>query len=860
MSRENNSIPPQIDSYVRKFVRVQRRRRFYAAVAAAVVVSCAWLLAVCLIDRHWPLPPRVRFGLLIGNAIIVALLLARSVWSMLFARIDKVAAAADIEQRDARFEQRLETVVSQFLTNPRLRGSAEILGQLSDQVQQDAATIRAAKLVPFRPVAMRWFAAIVAVAIVGAGWKIPRLHLREQIARCYRPSEMRIREIPTPPIVAQVAVSPPPPTQPVEPPKPQPAIRALQIKLTYPAYLARPTTMASNVETVAVPTGTELEVSITSDQPLSSATLEAAGQSIPTTQAAEKNRRVAKIVVSKDATYQLKIADTSGAVIDSGKELKVAAMADRAPTIRLIRPRGDGVIATNQAGEISFETSDDFGVASVVAEVTITSAANGASRAMRLAVPVPVEPRGAFKLLFSRLHVARGDVVTVTLQARDAARQAASSETLRFVVASSRQAIAQLPLPELRDAALSADALTKTIDAAAQEFDALAATKDEKQMLAARAKLGRSLAAADATAGASQTALLRIAVLCGHDALPAAENLNDAAQSLLDDLHDVREKFGRTALDKPAVLQLQQTARDQNQKIATLLKGTLASALQAQLAPQIRAARALTRREARAMAIAMRVTKERTPVISASAQELGLNVAAGDLSARVAQLVADGEKIARGGASPDALELAKQWAGIVRQQPAVAERLERRMALRARIAVMRDDVEGVHADDMQLAAAAAARIRRSAPTTAPAEPLVGEFSAAVASIVESYHPPATTGPATQPQPIAARADAARKALASMAGGQSAEDKTSTANIALQRTRHDALAAAKSAIVALPLLRDSIWEDQAMALASTAPPAAATQPSHLEQAPPSYREAIAAYFQALARDAQKPPAK
>src|SRR5207253_9068925 len=110
-------IPAPIRTYVSGYVHRRRWLRFVRATGRAVLFTFAWATACCGIDRLVALPSDVRFVLLLVNAVAAVLIVAPVIASMLH-QPDFRAAAREIERREPRFGQRLETVVSRWIGPP----------------------------------------------------------------------------------------------------------------------------------------------------------------------------------------------------------------------------------------------------------------------------------------------------------------------------------------------------------------------------------------------------------------------------------------------------------------------------------------------------------------------------------------------------------------------------------------------------------------------------------------------------------------------------------------------------------------------------------------------------------------------
>jgi hypothetical protein len=178
-------LPPQTARYLRSFVRRRRLVALLRAAGASASLAILWLLSWGIVDRLFQIPAAPRVVLGICLVVIVAAVLAVPVMMLLRTDADWRAAAGQIESRDARFGEALETVVAQNLAAPEHRGSPELVEQLSQQVESliGSGPRGLGKLVPVRPVVVAWSVACSEVIILLALSLWPWLSLPQLLAR-----------------------------------------------------------------------------------------------------------------------------------------------------------------------------------------------------------------------------------------------------------------------------------------------------------------------------------------------------------------------------------------------------------------------------------------------------------------------------------------------------------------------------------------------------------------------------------------------------------------------------------------------------------------------------------------------------
>src|SRR3954454_12357288 len=181
------ALPPQIRRFVSAYVR--RRRRIALTVAAALCVcfALAWILAWAVVDRLLSLAAPVRFALLGCNIAEIALLLSRPMVALVRRRTDWSIAAAQIERNQPALGERLQTVTSQLLHEPAVRGSPQLLAKLTDDLVTDLAAADIRRVAPIRTALKPWIAAASVAMSALALSMLPGLDLPTLIARQLMP-------------------------------------------------------------------------------------------------------------------------------------------------------------------------------------------------------------------------------------------------------------------------------------------------------------------------------------------------------------------------------------------------------------------------------------------------------------------------------------------------------------------------------------------------------------------------------------------------------------------------------------------------------------------------------------------------
>ncbi|HEY7087142.1 MAG TPA: DUF4175 family protein, partial [Tepidisphaeraceae bacterium] len=161
-------LPDRITDLLKGFVVRRRRVEAARSVGRAILLGALWLAAWGVADRFISLPAVARLMLLIASTVLLGGTIAPTVLSFFRRHIDYCAAARQIELRHPKlFREALATVVS---VRAREKGSSPLVEQLTRDVEERIAAehqhLDLRRLVPVRPAARAWAAALVAVLIL----------------------------------------------------------------------------------------------------------------------------------------------------------------------------------------------------------------------------------------------------------------------------------------------------------------------------------------------------------------------------------------------------------------------------------------------------------------------------------------------------------------------------------------------------------------------------------------------------------------------------------------------------------------------------------------------------------------------
>ena len=137
---------------LRRYVWRRRGVQLVRSVAICFAAVASWLIVTSVADRYFPLPKIARFVIELGVVVLVIGILFKSL-NRLWAAVPWMQSASEIEYACGnRFDGLLQTVVSQSMQPPELRGSRSFLQHLAARTNEIAAQIRPASIAPLKPI------------------------------------------------------------------------------------------------------------------------------------------------------------------------------------------------------------------------------------------------------------------------------------------------------------------------------------------------------------------------------------------------------------------------------------------------------------------------------------------------------------------------------------------------------------------------------------------------------------------------------------------------------------------------------------------------------------------------------------
>jgi len=522
----------------------------------------------------------------------------------------------------------------------------------------------------------------------------------------------------------------------------QPVVNAFRIHYEYPRYTGKGTLNVENTDgLVEAPVGSDAVISVLATEPLKSAQLVVDSTPLEMGRTVDPRTRECRIHIDKDAKLALRLLSDRGVAGTGPSTMAIHAVADLPPIVRFIQPEGDLRLSPRDVVEVEYVATHEYGVTSLGLSVQVQTREN-AGRELAIGLHGDRRyQRGAYQLDLAQFDLRVGDVLRLSLVARDGAGHVKNSNPDRWVVISPRSIDEgmQQRMVDAQAAVALADALAQSLQkAGAALADARnKAGGNDSHDPVAMADVARQLSFASDAATLLSQALLHATA---HSDSPS---LSVALAKWLDETQ-----------------QLWQVAQKVNDRVDTLAQGAMPPLLDdaARRATKLKAdLQIVSSGQLAAVLIAQRIDlaaqeKNNPPgkpaaneqIQAAARQDIALGLAAlsinpadANVDVRLAQLVAAAADLASHQNAIDFSHESSAWIADWFATPSRQPDLDARLGLASRAEGLRPDADAVRGRDWQLAAAAATNIHAGSTSTAPL-PAAADYPAVLAAVQKEH--------------------------------------------------------------------------------------------------------------------------
>jgi len=589
---------------------------------------------------------------------------------------------------------------------------------------------------------------------------------------------------------------------------PRPVVTEFRVRYTYPPYMNRAPLNVTNTDgLVEAPVGTDAQLAVVSSQPLKSAALVIEKVTTPLAATIEPTVFQARLKLQKASSYTVKLASVDGVDGAGPAGSVIRVLPDRAPLVQVVRPESDLRLGPRDLLAAQYRALDDFGVASLSLRVQVNGSEPRVSPMKLSRDPRLNEGSQVIDLAAFGLKV--GDVVTYAFVGEDALKQQGTSDVRRVLI--SPRSIEMNTYQRLVELRGTEELAKQLVIELSQANDAMTEARKRRRELAIReqgliSKAYQHLAGAGESADGLRQALLRTMTVTPTPAVSTAvaswlddtQLIADLVERVDDQDFDSREDLPKRGLSAPL-----ERAKSVLADVTMLTRSQSAMTLLAER-DNVR------RTPGEAANELAKVQLERAKQdLNDGIRQLGLDPNAGDVDAKLAEVVRAGDEMTKARKGVSWAAASKKWGEELGDVKLPAPlRLDARLNVAAQAEAIRPDGDLVWARDQQLASRAAARAQGIREQTVAADEasttLISEvsaqFSDALQIIRRGHRLREKGGPGDDaslqggPAKVLAEAEAARVLLRRWAGQDDTVTGVDSAKLSAEQLAMEASAA------------------------------------------------------------------
>jgi hypothetical protein len=206
-----------------------------------------------------------------------------------------------------------------------------------------------------------------------------------------------------------------------------PRVERIDLRYEYPSFAGLAPREERDGGDVYAPEGTRVRVRIHTDKPIASGELAFGHSPAIALRAAGARQVEAELILAKDDSYRVRLADSDGLQSSGDLEYFIRLMDDRPPDVRILRPSADQQITPLEEVPIEARADDDYGIGTFELVYSVSGRSERVVPFERMS-GTNVQKIGTRLLLAEDLDVKPGDVITYYARARDIARGKRATE------------------------------------------------------------------------------------------------------------------------------------------------------------------------------------------------------------------------------------------------------------------------------------------------------------------------------------------------------------------------------------------------------------------------------------------------
>ncbi|MFL6280011.1 MAG: DUF4175 family protein, partial [Vicinamibacterales bacterium] len=206
-----------------------------------------------------------------------------------------------------------------------------------------------------------------------------------------------------------------------------PRVSRIDLHYVYPAFAGLPPRDEKDAGDIYAPAGTRVHMRVHADAPIARGELALSKSMHVSLQRADDRTFETDLVLAKDDSYRIRLADADGLVSRDEAEYFIRLMDDRPPDVRILRPSGDQEITPLEEVPIEARADDDYGIGRFE---LVYAVAGGPERVVPFerVTGTDIQRIGTRVLPAEELRVKAGDVIAYYARAADIGRGKRSTE------------------------------------------------------------------------------------------------------------------------------------------------------------------------------------------------------------------------------------------------------------------------------------------------------------------------------------------------------------------------------------------------------------------------------------------------
>lgn len=558
----------------------------------------------------------------------------------------------------------------------------------------------------------------------------------------------------------------------------RPAVAEFAVRYTYPAYADRPPLTVKNTDgLIEAPAGTTATVAVTATEPLQAALLTVGGEKVLMSRTDRDNVRTATFRITRSGPCELDMISTREVAGRGPAGMVVRALPDRPPLVRMLEAGESLRLNPRDIVPLAYQVLDDYGLEAL----SVRAQVNGAEP-IELPLPLHGDARrqeGTFNFDLATIKLGVGDVVSITLAARDRAGQQAAGEAMQVLLAPrSIDLETHQRIAELESSAQLATLVVEELEATARALDE-AQKERGRNAEAEAAAVGRGnrfLTTATDTAVLMRQAVLRSLVRgSGAELSTALAKVVDESHLLTSAAEDLFRSNGIAAGEaaKARLDPVLDRARRARALLKTVAEGERAAAVLADRENLVASGKRARGAEPRAAERIRHGLRRATEELDVSLKVMGLDPAAANLDDQLRAKIGAAEAALKAQRPVEFAAAARDWSAELQKDPLRRLLLDERLAAAAQAEAVRPAGDLLWARDLQRCAQAAARLATDAASDKYAGRVVSpeapnQFASALESLQREHEMNRRPGDVRPPNEVAAAREAAANARSLMA--------------------------------------------------------------------------------------------